>query len=406
MSRPQVRAVRCDHEASDEAIYEALQRAALPLTAAWARLKAARTISIKFNQAWQPEGLRFHAGHLQELVDYRVARAMLRLLREQTSAAITCCEISVIDPARKHSVEENMTLLPVLSEFDVPFVDGDQPPVRSVEVPGGGLMFATYVLPESVVDADAFVSVQKIKNHKFMGVTLCLKNLFGLCTTPPYGRPRTYYHHIIRLPYVLADLGRAIRPTLNILDGLVGQAGREWGGEPRVCDALIAGDQVTATDAVATHLMGHEPMGDWPSMPYGRDRNPGLVCHENGFGTADLAEIDWSSEVSAPLGDFYAEQLDSDETVVSWRRTTCEQALFYRDHLARFRDYAGQFILLQDREVRWHGTTADYARSRREIAGPRPNSALWLKWVDPEENEGERYGIYEQSLKRLDAMGL
>ena len=406
MSKPQVRAVRCDHLASDEAIYEAVQRASAPLVSAWARLRAARTISIKFNQAWRPDELRYHAGHLQELVDHRVARAVLRLLRETTSAEITCCEISVMGgPGKQHSVEETITLLPVLREFDVPFVDGDQPPVRSVTVPGGGLMFADYVLPESVVTADAFVSVQKAKNHKFMGVTLCLKNLFGLCSEPPYGRPRRYYHHIIRLPYVLADLGRTIQPTLNIVDALVGQAGREWGGEARICDALIAGDQVTATDAVACHLMGHDPLGDWPDMPYGRDRNPGLVCHEYGFGTADLADMDWASEVAAPMAEFHAEQLDSDETVASWRRTTCEQALHYRDNEAKFRDYAGQFVLLQDRTVRWHGPKADWHRSRREIAGPSKDSALWLKWVDPEEREQERYEVYEQTL-RLDALGL
>lgn len=405
-TKPIVRAVHCDQHASDEEVYEALQRATAPLEAAWTRLKAARTISIKFNQAWRPNELRYHAGRLQELVDAQVARATLRLLRENTSADITCCEISVMGGAgRQHTVEETITLLPVLREFDVPFVDGDQPPVRSARVPGGGLMFAQYVLPESVVDADCFVSVQTAKNHKFMGVTLALKNLFGLCTEPPYGRPRHYYHHIIRLPYVLADLGRTINPTLNIIDAIVGQAGREWGGEARVCNALIAGDQVTATDAVVTHLMGHAPLGDWPDMPYGRDRNPGLVCHENGLGTADLGAIDWQSEVAAPMGDFYAEQLDAEETVVSWRRTTCEQALYYRDHMAEFARYAGEYILLQDREVRWHGPSADWHRSRREIAGNRPESALYLKYVDPEECEEERYGVYEATLKRMAEQG-
>jgi hypothetical protein len=186
VSRPSVRAVRCDHRASDAEVYEALQRATAPLEAAWAKLRAARHISIKFNQAWGPDALRYHEGLLQELVDFKVARALLRLLRERTSARITCCEIAVMGGSgQRHSVEEAITLLPVLREFDVPFVDGDQPPVRHYAVPGGGLMFDGYVLPEDVVEADAFISVQKAKNHTFMGVTLCLKNLFGLCTQPP-----------------------------------------------------------------------------------------------------------------------------------------------------------------------------------------------------------------------------
>lgn len=397
-----VRAVHCDHRVGDEEVYEALKRATEPLDAAWARLEAARTISVKFNQAWQPDRLRYHDGVLQELVDAKVARALLRLLRERTTAEITCCEIATMGGAgREHSVEETITLMPVLREFDVSFVDGDRPPVRSYAVPGGGLMFERYVLPESVVEADAFVSVQKLKNHKFMGVTLCLKNLFGLCTQPPYGRPRHYYHHLVRLPYVLADLGRIIDPALNVIDALVGQAGQEWGGEARVCDALIAGDQVTATDAAATSLMGLDPLGDWGTMPYHRDRNPGLVAREAGLGTADLARIDFQSEVAAPLAEFHTDRVDSDETVRSWRRTTCEQALYYRDHRDRFAAYAGQYILLQDGVVRWHSEDPDLGRSRRELAGTRKDSALWLKYVDPEETEQEHYEVYERALAHL-----
>ncbi len=126
-------------------------------------------------------------------------------------------------------------------------------------------MFERYPLPQPVLDADALVSVQKMKNHTFMGVTLCLKNLFALMSIQPEGRPRVYYHHLVRLPYMLADLGRIMDPALNIIDGLVAQAGMEWGrGEyPRICNALIAGDQAVATDACGTWLMGHDPQADW-----------------------------------------------------------------------------------------------------------------------------------------------
>ena len=45
-----VRAVRCDHTADDETVYQALRRATAPLDVAWARLGRAKTIAIKFNQ--------------------------------------------------------------------------------------------------------------------------------------------------------------------------------------------------------------------------------------------------------------------------------------------------------------------------------------------------------------------
>ena len=402
-----VRAVHCDHRASDEEVYAALKRAAAPLDKAWAKLKSARRITIKFNQAWPPKRLVYLDGQLQELVDHKVARATLRLLREETDAEIRCVEISTGSRHGEYSVEDTITLMPVLREFGVQFVDGDKPPLKTFQVPGGGLMFKQYLLSENVVDTDAFVSVQKMKNHAFMGVTLCLKNLFGLPPMEPHGRSRTYFHHIIRLSHVLVDLGRLARPTLNIIDGLVGQSGREWGGEGRICDTLVAGDHVIATDACGTYLMGFHPLIDWPNQPFVRDRSSLRIAHEHGFGTADLTQIDFQTEVMAPVAAFRTEETDPLDTVRSWRRSTCEQALYYRDHRREFIDkYAGEFILLQDNEVRWHSQTSDLGVSRRELAGQYRQSALYFKLVDPEETEGEHFQVYERELARLDAMGL
>lgn len=407
-SRYHVRAVYCDHRASDEEVYQALKRATMPLKEAWDKLRQAGRITVKFNQAWEPGKAPVFEGQLRELVDYKVARATLRLLRENTKAEIVCTEIATMArPGSGVEWEETMTLMPVLREFEVPVFDGNRPPHKICQVPGGGLMFKQYLLPAAAVETDAFVSVQKMKNHAFMGVTLCLKNLFGLPPQEPYGRGRQYFHHIIRLPYVLADLGRIVQPTLNIIDGLVGQARREWGGEGRICNTLVAGDHVIATDACGTYLMGHDPAGDWPNPPFRRDRNALLVAAESGFGTVNLEEIDFESEVQAPVAEFDSAETDPSEMVVAWRRSTCEQALYYRDNWKKFVErYAGEYILLQDGEVKWHSKSSELGWSRRELAGVRRDSALWLKLVDPEEAEGEHYEVYERTLAQLKEMGL
>jgi hypothetical protein len=403
-----VRAVHCDNRAGDEEVYLALKRATDPLTAAWAKLKKARRITIKFNQGWPPDKLVRYEGMLQELVDYKIARATLRLLRENTTAELVCCEIPTgLQDENGFSPLNMVPLLSILQEYGVAYADGGGPPHKIAQVPGGGLMFRQYMLPAAVVDTDAFVSVQKMKSHAFMGVTLCLKNLFGLPPTPPLGRGRQYFHHIIRLSYVLGDLGLITQPTLNIIDALVGQSKREWGGEVRVCNTLVAGDHVIATDACGTHLMGHDPQSDWPTQPFLRDRNAILVAAENGFGTVKLSEIDYESEVSAPVAQFSVEATDPFKTVAAWRRSTCEQALYYRDNAKKFYDqYAGEYILLQDNEVRWHEKQSEISRSRRQIAGGHKDSALWFKLVDPEEAEGEHFEVYERTLARLQEMGL
>jgi uncharacterized protein (DUF362 family) len=398
-----VRAVHCSHEAGDEEVYRALQRATAPLERSWERLQRARRIVVKFNHAFRPEKLVYCGRHLQELTSESVARATLRLLRERTRAEIVCCEISVFKKPEDPSPEHTMTLLPLLREFGVTLIDGDLPPHRVYQVPGGGSMFRQYLLPEGALeDGDAFVSVQKMKSHAFMGVTLCLKNLFGLPPREPYGRSRSYFHHIIRLPYVLTDLGQLFNPALNIVDALVAQSGREWAGEPRIGDTLVAGDQVVATDACAARLMGQDPAGDWPEAPFHRDRNALRVAGEAGFGTANLDEIDFCSEVDGPVAEFSTVETDPQSRVLSWRRTTCEQALYYRDHRQQFVDqYAGEYILLQDREVRWHGKSSELGHSRRVLAGAGSESGMWFKLVDPEEAEGERFEVYEWALRAL-----
>jgi hypothetical protein len=404
-----VRAVACDHRASDEEVYQALKRATDPLERTWEKLARARRIAIKFNQDWVKERIVYHAGHRQQLVSDPVGRATLRLLQERTRAELFAIDVGVEGIWANVTDGSSTQMLPVLREFNVPFIYGHHEPTVWVNVPGGGQLFERYPLPKPLVEADAVVSVQKLKNHAFMGVTLCLKNLFGLSSLQPEGRPRHYYHHLVRMPYMLADLGRIIDPALNILDGLVTQAGQEWGlgDNPRICNTLIAGDQVIATDAVGSTLMGHDPGADWLTPPYHRDRNPLRVAAEGGFGTVDLDQIDFASEVTAPVGEFFAKQYDTQEMVVSWRRTTAEQAVYYRDHQSELVEkYAGQYILLQMGQVRWSDPQGIVRASRRVLAGDHPEQGMWMKYVDPADPEGEHFEVYDQTLAEIKAMGL
>ena len=201
---------------------------------------------------------------------------------------------------------------------------------------------------------------------------------------------------------MLSDLGKITEPCLNIIDALTGQWGREWGGEGRICNALIAGDQVTATDACGTYLMGHDPKSDWPTPPFRRDRNHLLVAANRGFGTVDLEEIDFESDVNVPLSEFDSVETDSGKTVESWRRTTCDQALYYRDQeqemVQRFR---GNFIFLQEGKVVWSGPDPSNLGSRRNLSGSKKDQAMWLKLVDEEEKEGECFDVYEDCLRKM-----
>lgn len=396
-----VRALRCDHQSNDEEIYQTLKRVTEPLHGSWSRLERARKVVLKFNMMFPTERIKYHAGRRQELVDDAVARAVLRLLRERTRAELFATD-TFSRGGGNYRTPDDFNFRPLLDEFGVTYDDSNMAPFATYEVPGGGCMFDRYTLSAVFQDADEVVSVAKMKNHLFMGVTLTTKNLFGLPPMkPPEGRTRTYYHHLIRLSYVLPDLALITRPCLNIIDGLTAQRGREWGGEGRICDTLMAGDHPIATDACGAHLMGHDPAADWPTPPFRRDRNHLLIAAQRGFGTVNLHEIDFQSEVEPPLApDFDADAMDAPETVTSWRLSACEQGLYYRDHQQELIErFGGQFIYLQDGEVVWHGEDPSRLDSRRVLSGDKKDRALWLKLVDPDEREGERFEVYEECMR-------
>ena len=395
-----VRAAHCDHRASEEEIYQALRRITDPLDRSWEKIEKADRVVIKFNMMKPPERIIDFEGRRRELVDDAVCRAVLRLLKEHTTADLVATDTNPY--GQEHLMGDDFNYAYLLKEFGVGFVDSNAPPFKSYKVPGGGSMFDEYTL-SACFDGAEVVSVAKMKNHAFMGLTLCMKNLFGLPPiSPPAGRVRSYFHHFIRLSHVLPDLGLITEPCLNIVDALTGQWGREWGGEGRICNALIAGDQVTATDACGAFLMGHDPASDWPTPPFRRDRNHLLVAAQRGFGTVNLDKIDFESEVEAPLSEFDSEVTDSPEMVKTWRQTTCEQALYYQDREREIVDrFRGNFIFLQDGDVVWHGTDPANLGSRRKLSGEKKDRAMWLKLVDPEEKEGERFEVYEGCLSRM-----
>ena len=394
-----VRASHCDHRASEEEIYEVLKRTTDPLDQSWKKLEKARRIVLKFNMIKPPERIEYFAGRRRELVDDAVARAVLRLLRERTTAELIATD--TYPYGNGHVTPDDFNYRYILDDFGVRYVDSNLPPFATYAVPGGGCMFDRYLLNAIFAEADEVVSIAKMKNHAFMGITLTLKNLFGLPPMiPPEGRTRSYYHHLIRLSYVLPDLGMITKPCLNIVEALTGQWGREWGGEGRICNALMAGDHPVATDACGMTLMGHDPHSDWPTPPFRRDRNHLLIAAEHGFGTVDLNEIDFVSEVEAPLAEFDSVSTDPDATVANWRRTTCEQGLIYQDEQRKLIDrYRGEFIYMQDGQVVWNGDNPSNLGSRRKLSGDKKDSALWLKYVDPAEGEGERFERYGECLR-------
>ncbi len=142
---------------------------------------------------------------------------------------------------------------------NVRFVDLNTDSVRRVRPRGGFTSLNELWLPEAVLSADVVISMPKIKTHHWAGVTLSLKNLFGVVPGSVYGWPKNVLHWE-GISRSIAELAATVPVHLNIADGIEAMEGNgPLHGVARPLGCLVFGDDPVATDATCCRLMEIEP---------------------------------------------------------------------------------------------------------------------------------------------------
>jgi uncharacterized protein (DUF362 family) len=99
----------------------------------------------------------------------------------------------------------------------------------------------------------------KLKTHHWVGVTLSLKNMFGIVPGCCYGWPKNILHWAGIVSSIL-DLNSTVRPDFAIVDGIIGMEGNgPIQGSAKPSGVLILGDDPVAVDATCARVMGLEP---------------------------------------------------------------------------------------------------------------------------------------------------
>jgi len=118
----------------------------------------------------------------------------------------------------------------------------------------------TAFFPNTALRADLIVSLAKMKTHHWAGVTLSMKNLFGLVPGAVYGWPKNRLHYI-GITRSILELNRVFRNTFAIVDGIVGMEGNgPIQGVPKQAGVLVFGQDGRAVDATCSRIMGIDPL--------------------------------------------------------------------------------------------------------------------------------------------------
>lgn len=204
-------------------------------------------------------------------------------------------------------------------------------------------IYPAFDLNHSYEDTDVFISMSKLKQHEECGLTLTIKNSFGITPNSIYGddagveepnenprRGRELMLHAgkrqppksapqevdfssqrfegYRVPRIAVDLLAARPVDVAIIDGIESSIGGEgpWvrGFQYARPQVLIVGRNAVCTDAVASAVMGYDPRAKPGEAPFRRltpvekpgapewAENPMLLAEAVGIGSAELSRID------------------------------------------------------------------------------------------------------------------
>lgn len=151
-------------------------------------------------------------------------------------------------------------LFRTLTDLGARYVDLNHDDVRAVTLRSQFTTLGRLHLPETILGADLIVSMPKLKTHHWAGVTLSLKNMFGIVPGMIYGWPKNVLHWA-GINESVVDINSSLpAPQFAIVDGIVGMEGNgPIQGDAKPCGALVFGDDLVAVDATAARLMSIDP---------------------------------------------------------------------------------------------------------------------------------------------------
>ena len=345
------------------------------------RLVRNKTIAIKVNLTGAPTTrLGTHAIEETHYTHPGVVAAAAHLIGRAGARRIRIVEsaYSSAEPLEQHWHRAGWNPQDILSaaprvEFENTSFLGQGKQYARLGVAHGGYVFPAFDVNHSYEDCDVFVSIAKMKEHGTAGVTLSMKNLFGVPPYTIYGvgagvdepsltpqGPFAMFHDGVRgpsksapqenfptapgdgrrdagyrVPRIVVDLAAARPIQLAIVEGVRTMTGGEgpWVAEEHKVVApgvIVAGLNPVSTDAVAMAVMGFDPLADRGVAPFERCESIVGLAEKVGLGSCDLRHIDVrGATIAQAKFDFAAiRERRRKAKAVAWLRQSTQSGLF------------------------------------------------------------------------------
>ncbi|MBL7139752.1 MAG: DUF362 domain-containing protein [Planctomycetes bacterium] len=297
------------------------------------KLVANKTVTVKLNLTGQFRKMHDRPACETYHTHPHVVAALCAALEGAGAKRIILCDALYYTKTAEEVLSENGWDLAAIRSAGgqkVEFVNtrnrGEFKSYSRLKVPWGGYLYPAFDVNAVYEKCDVFVSLAKLKNHVAAGVTMSVKNLFGITPTALYGDdapnddsvkarvailhkaarkvpdgvpgegdPNPPTDQVVRVPRIVADIMGARPVDLAVVEGITTVTGGEgfWIKntgyiEPKL---LLAGRNAVCTDAICTAVMGYDPTVGHGEFPFPGENHLRLVA-QAGLGQIDPARIE------------------------------------------------------------------------------------------------------------------
>lgn len=143
-----------------------------------------------------------------------------------------------------------------LRQLKVPFVDLNRDELVVTTLLANYTAMKRLWFPRTVLETGFVVSMPKVKTHHWSGVTLSMKNMFGVIPGAKYGWPKNILHWK-GIQESILDVCATVPVHFVIADAIVAMEGNgPLNGHPRPLNRIVLADDPVAADATCARLMG------------------------------------------------------------------------------------------------------------------------------------------------------
>lgn len=208
------------------------------------------------------------------ITDLRVLETVLNMAKQKTKNVVVVESDAYSGSAEKRAIGTGV--MDVVKKCDAEFLNLSRDDVEEHRVAD-----MTIQIPKTVLKADYFINLPKVKTNTFVLISVAMKNMFGVIASKRKGQ----FHK--RLADVLVYLNQAVRQDLVVADGIVAMEGMGPIHGSRVdLGLIIAGKNPVTVDAACCHIMGFNPYAAevlWKA-------------HQQGMGEIDAQKIQFLGE--------------------------------------------------------------------------------------------------------------